>query len=117
MLHCLQEGWSAQVEVSSTKEALKENLHRYREQAEALLLVPFGTQPAEVSRRRGHAKLLLKPRVVVVVVGRGGGAVVMVVANVILVVAGVAIEVRPRMGSLTTSAKVDSGNADHAVPS
>ncbi|CAM9164644.1 unnamed protein product [Ectocarpus sp. 6 AP-2014] len=50
-----KEGWSAQVEVSSTKEALKENLHRYREQAEALLLVPFGTQPAENAGETNYA--------------------------------------------------------------
>ncbi|CAM9852513.1 unnamed protein product [Pylaiella littoralis] len=46
-LKARKEGWSAQVEVSSVKETVKESLNRYREQAEGLLLIPFGTKPAK----------------------------------------------------------------------
>eukprot|EP00903_Cladosiphon_okamuranus_P008948 g8563.t1 len=45
-LKARKEGWSAQVEVSNVKEAVKESLQRYRTQAEGLLLIPCGTQPA-----------------------------------------------------------------------
>lgn len=96
--------------MSSTKDALKENLHRYREQAEALLLVPFGTQPAEVSGEGGYAASF-RPRVFVV---GGGDAVVIAVAVLILVVAGVAIEVRWHVGRLT-AAKIDSCNCGHTA--